>query len=433
MNFPIIKIDETEYVNCELIMEKYSIYTKGIRNTRSLIKVKNIPLNMYVFARKNDNTWFKTEGKSIKYDKVLLNKNYFENIPELQKDNHTIDNNTSIEKAPPIIELNNTEKFKDLNGIIIEIETRGTRKFNDMYFKVKDVSIGLKLIDLHTNIIDVRKGYTFNKDYKYFICDTIGTKKNTKELFLTYSGILRVLFVSVSGKANEFIKWATETLFTVQMGSNDQKQQLVSNIMGVSAQAVKEVFKVSSKSVPCVYLFSLGFVKDLRNSMNINEKYTDDMLVCKYGYTIDLSRRTNEHIKTYGNITGVDLKLKSYSYIDPIYCSNAETDIKDHFNALDIGLKFKDYEELVAIKPSLMKTVESQYKQISEAYAGHIKDMIKQVEDLKKELELQTMKHKNELLTMENELNMSNAKNNNLMKDLEIEKLRNQLLNMNKK
>lgn len=449
MNFPIIRFNQIEYVECELVMDNAPIYTKGVRNTRSLIKNKKISVDMYIFAKKNENNkWIKSDGKSIKFDKILLKKDYLINIPELNKtdDNQPITDLNGIQEAPPIIDLDDEEKFKDANGNIVEIETRGTRNHDDIYFKVKDVSGAFEMNSLYTTIINDKCGYTLNKDYKYFICDILhNIKKNvnkktvTKELFLTYAGILRVLFASRSGKVNEFIKWATETLFTVQMGNENQKQQLVSNILGVTAQAVREVFKASAKCMPCVYLFSLGTAKDLRKSMNIDAKHADDVMICKYGYTIDLSRRTSEHIKTFDSINGVDLKLKHYSYIDPMYCSNAETDIKDHFNALDIGLKFKDMDELVAIRPQLLKTTETQYRQISEAYAGHMKDMIKQVEDLKKELELQAMKHKtellmkdNELLTKDNELNMSKAQINALNKDLEIERLRNQILMINK-
>ena len=54
-----------------------------------------------------------------------------------------------------------------------------------------------------------------------------------KELFLTYEGMLRVLFVSKNGKTRRFIKWATETLFTVQMGTIEQKNKIISSIKGV--------------------------------------------------------------------------------------------------------------------------------------------------------------------------------------------------------
>ncbi len=200
MNFPVIIFNKVDYVNCELIIENAPIYSKGSRNTRSLIKSKNIPVDMYIFAKKNDNNkWIKAEGKSIKYDKILLKKDYLVNIPELQKDNQSIVSDDGTVKAPPIIELTDAEKFKDENGNTVEIETRGTRNCNDVYFKVKDVSIGFKMDSLYTTVIDTRRGYIIDKDYKYFMCTKTNLNKNfiiKKELFLTLRGMRRLIEVS---------------------------------------------------------------------------------------------------------------------------------------------------------------------------------------------------------------------------------------------
>ena len=110
-------------------------------------------------------------------------------------------------------------------GNIVEIETRGSRNCNDIFFKVKDVSVGFEMDRLQNTLVDDRWGYENNKDYKYFMCKK-NKNKITKEVFLTYEGILRVLFVSKSGKTKQFIKWATETLFTVQMGTKQQKKTI---------------------------------------------------------------------------------------------------------------------------------------------------------------------------------------------------------------
>jgi hypothetical protein len=113
-----------------------------------------------------------------------------------------------------------------------------------------------------------------------------------------------------------------------------------------------------------------------------------------------------------------------------MYISNAETDIRDFFESLEIGLEYENYDELVIIKPSLLKSVERQYKQLSNAYAGHIKDMIKEVEDMKNQLELKDEKNKNIVLIKDNELLVKDNENNMLRKDLEIEKMKNLILEM---
>lgn len=173
-----------------------------------------------------------------------------------------------IEVASEIIELNDLEKFKDENGTPLNIETRGECKYNKIFFKVKDVSQVFEIDNLKTTIIDKRGEYSKNIHYKYFYCKKmdISQNKTSKILFLTYEGILRVLFITRNQKTIPFIKWAVEILFITQMGLKEDKQKLVSNILGINAQVVKEVFNCDTNTLPCVYLFTLGYVKDLRKS-----------------------------------------------------------------------------------------------------------------------------------------------------------------------
>src|SRR5690606_18137848 len=150
--------------------------------------------------------------------------------PQVEED-HT-------EMAPEIIVLDDEEKFKDNLGNMCEIETRGTRDPRGIYFKVADVASSFGMANLHQTIIDNRNnGYFDGIHYKYFYLMQVG-RANTKQikvkkLFLTYLGILRVLFASKSDKVNNFVNWAVETLFTVQMGTLDSKMTLSSKLLGV--------------------------------------------------------------------------------------------------------------------------------------------------------------------------------------------------------
>lgn len=53
--------------------------------------------------------------------------------------------------------------------------------------------------------------------------------------------MLRVLFVSRNNKTTKFVSWATKILFAVQLGSIEQKNELVSNIKGVSYETIQEL------------------------------------------------------------------------------------------------------------------------------------------------------------------------------------------------
>lgn len=52
--------------------------------------------------------------------------------------------------VPPLLQLKDEEKFKDENGNMIEIETRGTKTFDGIFFYGKDVEKMLNIIDIST-------------------------------------------------------------------------------------------------------------------------------------------------------------------------------------------------------------------------------------------------------------------------------------------
>src|SRR5690606_41976867 len=101
--------------------------------------------------------------------------------------------------------------------------------------------------NLLTTVINKKNNrYVEGIHYKYFICEKMYKVQNPtdtkKELFLTYKGILRVLFCSHSKKADSFVDWATETLFTAQMGTRRARKNLAASILGVDAEVIREVF-----------------------------------------------------------------------------------------------------------------------------------------------------------------------------------------------
>jgi hypothetical protein len=365
---------------------------------------------------------------------ILLKKYFVDTIPEVNEEKIIIVDN--IESAPEILILDDNEKFKDDDGNIINIETRGYRKIDGIYFKVKDVMTCFEMVNLNKHLFDNKSAFTEIIHYKYFNCKKVRKdpkKQRTikKELYLTYEGILRVLFASHSSKVKTFIKWATETLFTIQLGTIKNKEELISTILGVNAKVIKEVFNTSTNTLPCIYLFTLGTVKELRLTMNINDCIADDSIVAKYGFTKDLSRRTGEHISTYGKITNCDLKLKFHSYIDPQFISSGENDIKLFFDALKIKLDYENNDELVIIPKNLIILVEKQYQQIGKNYMGHISELITKIKELEDKYEKLSLTHQIELqnVKFQNEIQKEKYEKELLKKDIEIMKI--QLSNFN--
>src|ERR1700733_9852269 len=184
------------------------------------------------------------------------------------------------------------------------------------------------------------------------------------------------------------------------MGTINQKNKLISNLLGVSVEAVKAVFNKTTHKIPCIYLFSIGIVKKLRKELNIDNKYDDNNYVYKWGMSIDLERRTKEHEKSYSKLKGSKIELILYGFIDPQYVSEAETK---------------------------MKYIKEQYELISRTYMGHITELINKIKEKGHEVIFLNEKHEKELQIKENELlkekyekELQIKENELLKKELEI-------------
>lgn len=214
-----------------------------------------------------------------------------------------------------------------------------------------------------------------------------------KRLFLTYQGMLRVLFTSRSGAANRFVKWATETLFAVHLGTDNQKNKLIGKMKGVDSKTVKEVFNKSSRKLPCVYLFSLGKIKDVRKTFDVPSSFNDNDTLYKYGKSIDLEQRTNQHKVTYGTMKSVALSLIIYEYIDPLFISDAENNIANFFNVSTMKLNHSTYNELVIIPDKQMSKIKTLYLNTANAFMGHVAEMSRQLKEKDSEIALIRAKH----------------------------------------
>jgi hypothetical protein len=156
---------------------------------------------------------------------------------------------------------------------------------------------------------------------------------------------------------------------------------------GVAIGTLKEVISTTGNLLPCIYLFSLGYVKDLRTEMKISSNYPDDAIVCKYGFTRDLSRRAAEHSLNYSKIKGVDLRLLCHSYVDPQYTCKAEGDIRQIMNAFHIHHRYRSEEEIVIVTKDMFPMIHKQYENISKNYMGNVSELVAKIKELEMEIE----------------------------------------------
>ena len=131
------------------------------------------------------------------------------------------------ENAPPMLVLTNEEKFKDDEGNVVEIEARGQREHNKIFFLLSDIEKIFDLVTFRVTLKSKTSDYIIEKDYKYFICSdeisniifTNKTQSSQKRIFVTYNGIIEILLNTKSPQNQNIQKMGHETLFTVQMGT----------------------------------------------------------------------------------------------------------------------------------------------------------------------------------------------------------------------
>jgi len=298
-----ITINDINYIQGEYILDNAPIYSKGCRSSRILVKNKNI--TDYIFARKIDNSWTQSDGKSAKFDKVFIKIDILKTIPELSNNNEIIVDDNGIEKAPDIIHLDDNEKFQDNDGNILDIETRGIRAPDKIYFKVKDISKSFDIDRLRDIVTLDHSSYKQNIDYKYFIVQDFG--KINKKLFLTYNGLLKV--INTSRK-----KFNAHTIYVLNKWLNKIDSSIINEYK----------IKTNNEEYKNGYIYFV--TSDLLNAVKIGM------------WRSNISSLYKRYITVYGN--NVNIK---YFYVDNV--RKIEKNIHNYFNSKRITneLFIKDY------------------------------------------------------------------------------------------
>ena len=437
------KIPESDYIYANLKLKEWNESTADCKKAQLLISKSWVDKYFFKAVQPSSTNFIEKNIEAVKPMVVQSEPTVVESEPIVVQSEPVIETNTIsqsedtdiVEKAPPLLQLNESEKFKDCDGNSIEIEVRGERSEDKIYFKVKSVSEGFDMPNIHSILINSDKdGYEKNRDYKYFfirVISTIGKGCTIKKvLYLTYEGLLRVLFVSRNRNATIFRKWATHKLFTIQMGSKEEKIKLGTDILNISAKTYKAVFDTYATKFPCIYLLSLGKVSQLRETFKLDNTLSDDSTVYKYGFTDDLSRRIVEHDAKYGKLTNVSIKLSTFHIIDVKYTNDAEKDVRELCSAFDKKLSIDGYNELIILNEKEHTQIKKQYKYIGNEYAGATQELQSQIIELKdkiKDFENEIvnlkMSHKSELLEKDIKINQETTEKQLLKMQLDTNQI----------
>jgi hypothetical protein len=423
---PIIFNDIKYYYYKDLIKYDKAFFI-GCASKKDVIIKKKLNNNDYIYTTIKKGIMVESNEYNTQY-KLYINESWcLNNYPKFIKNNSEEEQKKlyKYEQAPPILELEDEEYFKDENNNILKMEVRGERHPDKCYFKVKDISTIFNIINLNKIVSNREGNYIKNKHYNIFsinkgtINGTLNVSGGGRDLktYLTYCGLLKVLFSSklTSGSiAHKFQTWATEKLFTFHLGTPEMKEKLSAELLGVNYQTIKNVFSNNNNKTPCVYLFFIGNMNEILK----DTKYKKDDMLCKFGYTDDLTRRAYEHNKTYKDEFGVNVELISFSIIDPKFLSDAETNIKSYLKSNLIT--YKNYNELVMVNKSELKVIKNQYRLIQNSYIGCYSELY----DKLNKAEVEILKLNNELKLKDKDIELLNKEIELKNKDNELLKLK---------
>jgi hypothetical protein len=130
-----------------------------------------------------------------------------------------------IEDLPELLHLDDEEIFKNEYGVPMDIETRWEKTQEGIFFKASDIGKAFDYDNVSKTVLNVGSDYLYEIDFKYYKISNASINYTVvqKELYLTYSGTLKLLFRSRGNKAIRFRKWASNVLFTLHLGSQEDK------------------------------------------------------------------------------------------------------------------------------------------------------------------------------------------------------------------
>lgn len=371
--------------DCCLYMKNDKIYNQSFRTADLYLTEEYVKQNIL-----ND------DYEEKKREKLQLKKDQQEKErSETMKQRKKYDDN-NLQALPDLVELEPHEKFKGENDEPLDIDVRGEKSLEGVYFKASDIGHVFQYERIDKLIIHERGDYGYNEHYKYFNTEkgwgNSPSDHPNKELYLTYLGVLKFLFCSRGNKAGRFQKWASRILFAVQMGDPEHREEVAAEALNITHKKLLQCLKMSAGAISCVYLVKIGTVGNMKQHFNLQGFSNDEDVVYKFGKSCDLGRRMREHFKSFGKD---EVELVCYAYVDEEFASDAETRLKDHFQGFDLRVQDKQHTEMIVLNQQRLHTVKQIYNDLYYQYSGKSKQIIQQIKSLEE-------KHKYELQLKDN-------------------------------
>lgn len=353
---------------------------------------------------------------------------------------------TTLEGLPPIIELEESEMFKDANDQPFHIEVRGERTKDGILFKAKDIArFADNQLLIRTMLRDDTTSYKEGIDYvilKQTSNDLVGlsedlvilkidskpplavwnsledlsnkkAKNNHDLVYLTTAGLIRVASVSRNANANliKLFDWLCNLFYVHKFGSHDERSELAQDLLKT----------ILNDKLSGLYCISLGTFSELYDTMNIcKETYPPETYskhnIYKFGLSKDISTRLTQHQNKstgYGRWSD-KVSLKWMILLSDSQLSEAEGLLSEKFKSKGLSFNYVDVDgisrnELIAVGPKDDNKVKTIYKQTLSYFPSKENDLCKLMAEMQTNHELSLLKMEHHYTKQLNDVKMEAA------------------------
>ena len=255
------------YLLNDLLIFDRPFFVGCIREPRKAIQKKNIPNDQYWFATysKRTDMWSPAISENKKA-KILISEDWVHtNLPKFTNNQVAY----KYKPLPPLLELHEDQMFRDHHGDIHEVEIRGEKTKEGIRFKCEDVArvFEMESIDHHINrMLDSSEYEVFysgmtgelpvmpeqNTAGNPTVCSAMTAQLvvmaeqntgNPTSIYLTYNGLLKIIFASRSGVAYRFQDWATDILYAAHLGTTEERLDVAAAVVDTDVESMRKYFE----------------------------------------------------------------------------------------------------------------------------------------------------------------------------------------------
>lgn len=227
----IIIVENKKYYNSNDVKITHRQIFSKCKRLKDIIENEKLNECDYCYARLIKDVWC-ISNESHKTSKLLLSVKYVNRtIKQLNCEKKDAVKKLECKvfiELPPLLELNENEKFKNADGVVADIETRGERRSSKCYFKMRDVSRAFEIDKLQEKIMCKESNFFPDSDYVIFV-----EPDGRRELYLTFNGVIVAMYSTNNKHTEVFQNWITSVLFPIQLGKTACKSLFALNMLGV--------------------------------------------------------------------------------------------------------------------------------------------------------------------------------------------------------